>query len=99
MLTERSGTLYFVYVLKNPEGRLYIGFTNDLERRVCQHQEGKGGWTRGRGPWELAYFETFIDRAEAMQRERNLKHGKTNQELRKRFDKTYGRVGPSIRKD
>ena len=41
---ERSDTLYFVYVLKNPEGRLYIGFTSNLERRVSQHQEGEGGW-------------------------------------------------------
>ena len=82
--------LYFVYVLKNPEGRLYIGFTTDLDRRVRQHQEGNAGWTRCRGPWELVYFETFTDRSEAMRRERNLKRGKTNQELRMRFSKING---------
>ena len=79
--------LYFVYVLKNREDRLYIGFTTDLERRVRQHQEDKGGWTSKRGPWELVHYETFSDRPEAMRRERNLKRGKTNQELRMRFTK------------
>ena len=62
-----------------------MGFTVDLERRVGQHQTGEGGWTHSRGPWELVHFESFATRAEAMQRERNLKRGKTNQELRKRF--------------
>jgi putative endonuclease len=62
-----------------------VGFTTDLERRVRQHQEGEGGWTHGRGPWELVHFEGFTTRAEALHRERNLKRGKTNQELRERF--------------
>jgi len=76
---------YFVYVLRNPEGRLYIGFTIDLNKRLHQHQEDKGGWTCGRGPWELVHYETFTDRSEAMRRERKLKRGRTNQELRIRL--------------
>ena len=77
--------MYFVYVLQNAEGRLYIGFTSDLESRVRQHKEDEGGWTHGRGPWQLVYYEAFSDRSEAMRRERNLKHGKANQELHMRF--------------
>ncbi|MEK7353658.1 MAG: GIY-YIG nuclease family protein [Chloroflexota bacterium] len=76
---------YFVYVLRNPEGRLYVGFTTDLSRRILQHQNGEAGWTRGRGPWKLVYHETFTYRLEAMRRERNLKRGKTNQDLHIRF--------------
>jgi len=83
-----EAALYFVYVLQNSEGRLYIGLTTDLERRVQEHQENKGGWTSGRGPWKLIYYESFSDRSEAMRRERNLKRGRANQELRKRFDMT-----------
>ena len=78
-------TSYFVYVMRNPQGRLYVGFTTDLERRVGQHQAGEGGWTHSRGPWELVHFETFTRRAEALRRERDLKRGRTNQELRERF--------------
>jgi putative endonuclease len=74
--------IFFVYVLKNSDGRLYIGFTTDLERRVSQHQEDKGGWTKGRGPWKLVHHETFTERKEALNRERNLKRGKANRELR-----------------
>ena len=74
--------MYFVYVLQNSEGQLYIGFTTDLERRLRQHQEDEGSWTRKRGPWKLVHSETFSDRAEAMKRERRLKSGKPNQELR-----------------
>ena len=76
---------YFVYVLRNREGTLYIGSTADLETRVLRHQEGKAGWTHSRGPWDLVEVETFLSRSEAMRRERYLKTGKANQELRARF--------------
>ena len=78
-------TQYFVYVLRNRDGRLYIGFTTDLDTRVRQHQAGDGGWTHTRGPWELVYQEVFHDRAEAMKRERSLKRGRANASLRERF--------------
>ena len=81
--------------MQNPEGQLYVGFTTDLERRVRQHQEGEAGWTSGRGPWELVHYEAFTDRSEAIRRERNLKRGRTNQELRKRFSDKNSRAGPS----
>jgi putative endonuclease len=84
-ISSMETTLYFVYVLRNSKGQLYIGFTNDLEKRVLQHQQDEGGWTRKRGPWELVYYETYTDQAEAIRRERNLKSGRANQELRKRF--------------
>ena len=79
--------MFFVYVLRNPQGRLYVGFTQDLKRRVRQHQENEGGWTRGKGLWELVHHEAFTDRSEALRREKNLKRGKQSQELRERFGK------------
>lgn len=77
--------MYYVYVLRNTSGQLYIGFTSDLNRRVSQHQQGEGGWTRSRGPWELVHYEIFEDRVEALKREKNLKRGRTNKELRGKF--------------
>ena len=76
-----------MYVLRNPEGRLYIGFTTDLSRRVQQHQDDEGGWTKGKGPWELVHEEEFVDGALAMRRERALKSGSANEELHRRFDR------------
>ena len=87
--------MYFVYVLRNAEGRLYVGVTSDLEKRVRRHQEGEAGWTRSRGPWTLVYHEAYADRSEALRRERNLKGGRANQELRGRFAGSWPAVSPS----
>src|SRR2546426_656575 len=74
-----------VYVLRNPQGRLYIGQTRNLERRLAQHESGEARWTKTRGPWQLVLKEVYPSRAEAMRRERALKSGRLNQELRNRF--------------
>jgi putative endonuclease len=86
---------FYVYVLQNPNGQLYIGYTTDLEKRTHRHQNGKAGWTRNRGPWELVHYETFSNRAEAMRFERHIKSGRTNQKLRNHLMKNNGRAGPS----
>ncbi len=49
---------YRAYVLRNPEGRRYIGVTDDVNRRLVQHNQGVSKWTRGRGPWSLEWFST-----------------------------------------
>ena len=93
---EPSGTVHVVYVLRNPAGRLYIGYTTDLERRLAQHASDEGGWTRGRGPWELVHHEVFPSRLEALRRERSLKRGRQHQELRAQLARELdGRAGPS----
>jgi putative endonuclease len=74
--------MFYAYVLENPEKRLYIGSTENLERRVKQHQEGSARWSSLYGSWELAYSETFLTCSEAKKRERMLKSGKANQNLR-----------------
>ena len=64
----------YVYIIKCRDGSLYTGWTNDLKRRFENHCEGKGAkYTRGRGPLELVYFETFEDKKEAMRREYAIK--------------------------
>jgi putative endonuclease len=75
--------MFYVYVLKNPEERLYIGSTENLEKRVKRHQDGGVQWTSSHGPWQLVYSETFSSRSEAIHREKVLKSGKANQDLRK----------------
>ena len=68
----------FVYILQNAEGRYYIGQTDDLERRVEQHNapQGKehlGKYTHRNGPWRLVAWEGYESRGEAMVREKGLK--------------------------
>jgi putative endonuclease len=66
---------YFVYVLTNkPRGVLYIGVTNDLERRVYQHREGTGSaFCRKYNLDRLVYAAEFGDVNEAIAAEKRLK--------------------------
>ena len=53
---------------------LYCGWTNQLDKRLKAHNEGKGAkYTRGRRPVSLAYYEMFETKEEAMQREAAIK--------------------------
>jgi predicted GIY-YIG superfamily endonuclease len=65
--------MFHVYVLENSKGRLYIGHTEDLDRRLHQHNspEGKehlGKYTHRNGPWSLVGSESYATRSEAMRR-------------------------------
>jgi predicted GIY-YIG superfamily endonuclease len=63
-----------VYVLECRDGTLYTGASNDLERRVRQHNQGRAArYTRGRGPVRLVYREACDGRAQALRREAALK--------------------------
>lgn len=63
-----------VYILECADGSLYTGITNDLPRRLGQHESGQGAkYTKGRGPFRLAYSEACENRSIASKRERELK--------------------------
>ncbi|MBE6047241.1 MAG: GIY-YIG nuclease family protein [Clostridium sp.] len=64
----------YVYIIKCGDGSLYTGWTNNLKKRFENHCNGKGAkYTKGRGPLELVYFETFEDKRDAMRREFAIK--------------------------
>lgn len=63
-----------VYMLRCADGSLYVGATNDVQRRFSQHSTGKGArYTRGRGPLALVYVEPCADRSSALRREAAIK--------------------------
>ncbi len=63
-----------VYMLECADKSLYTGITNDLDRRMAEHEAGKGAkYTKGRGPFRLVYSETCQGRAEASRRETAIK--------------------------
>ena len=65
---------FFIYILTNPSRTLYIGMTNDLERRVGEHREGKvPGFARRYGLKRLVYYERFPTAMAAIEREKQLK--------------------------
>jgi len=73
--------MYFIYILQNPQGRLYIGQTSDLQLRLRRHNEDKVFSTKGRGPWQLIHSESFATRSAAMTQERRLKALKNKKAL------------------
>lgn len=67
--------MYYVYILKCSDDSLYVGSTNDLERRVLQHNNSKKGahYTKIRRPVTLLYSEEFPLLKEARKREAEIK--------------------------
>lgn len=64
----------YAYILICADGSLYTGWTNDIEKRLRMHNEGRGAkYTRGRRPVELFYTERFSTKEEAMSRESEIK--------------------------
>jgi putative endonuclease len=73
MVNPRTN-LYYVYILKSKkDNNLYIGSTNDLERRIDEHNKGLVFSTKSRSPLELIYYEAYKSESDARQREKNLK--------------------------
>ncbi|MET0240551.1 MAG: TrmH family RNA methyltransferase [Sphingobium sp.] len=65
---------FWVYILRCADGTYYTGHTDDLERRVAEHHAGTlPGYTHDRRPVELVFSETFTDRIDALERERQVK--------------------------
>ncbi|WP_286814160.1 MULTISPECIES: GIY-YIG nuclease family protein [unclassified Maribacter] len=68
--------MYYVYVLKSEvDGRLYKGMTNNLQKRIVEHNSGKNKSTKGYLPWVLVYKEEFKTSVEARAREKYFKSG------------------------
>jgi len=65
---------YFVYVLQSvKDSKFYTGFTQDLDKRLSEHNSGKVNSTKYRIPFELVYFEASKDIQDATHREKYLK--------------------------
>jgi len=84
---------YYVYVLYSHKlNKKYIGFTNDIKKRISEHNSGKSHFTSKGTPWKLIYLQTFISKTDAMNEERFLKTGKGRERLSLLLPNTDGRV-------
>src|SRR6266542_2283712 len=70
---RRMPATYRVYVLQNREGRFYIGLTDDVARRIEQHNAEQSRWTKGRGPWSIAWQSGMLSLSDARKLENRLK--------------------------
>ncbi|MDR3546926.1 MAG: GIY-YIG nuclease family protein [Candidatus Pacebacteria bacterium] len=74
---------YFLYILECADTTLYTGSTNDLERRLQQHNHSKRGarYTKARRPVRLLYTEEFPTRGDALRRESEIKSWRRGEKL------------------
>ena len=64
----------YTYILECKDGTYYTGWTNNLDKRLKDHNEGKGAkYTKARLPVSLIYYEEFQAKEEAMSREYAIK--------------------------
>ena len=82
---RKFGAMHWAYILENAAGRFYTGQTDDLSRRLQNHNRTDkivGKFTRKNGPWKLVWSEPHETRAAAMARERQIKAMKSSRWIR-----------------
>ncbi len=73
---------YHVYILASRSRNLYVGVTNDLQRRMIEHRQGLvPGFTTRYRIFRLVYFEEFADIRDAIAREREIKAWRRERKL------------------
>jgi putative endonuclease len=81
--------MYYVYILYSETlEKKYIGMTDDLKRRVEEHNRGKSIFTRTGDKWKLIYYEAFLNKTDARREELFLKSGKGRERLKFLFQET-----------
>ena len=82
--------MYKVYVLRSKVAKKsYVGFTDNLDRRLIEHNSGKGFYTSRFAPWEIIHTEEYDSLEEAKEREKFLKTTSGRRFLKKIFDIIY----------
>ncbi len=77
---------HITYVLQSKNnGRRYTGYTNDLRKRLREHNELKSSYTKYRGPYECIYYEACRNERDAKAREKYLKTGMGKRYLNNRL--------------
>lgn len=80
--------VYYVYVLENDDDETwYIGYTEDIDRRIKEHNTSSGGRTTRikDGDWEVIYYEAYPNKQDAIGREEFLKSGSGRRFLKKQL--------------
>jgi len=65
--------MFYMYILKNKHGKLYIGYSSDLAKRLKEHNSGFVKSTKPYMPYQCVYYEAYRSKHDAVIREHNLK--------------------------
>jgi len=78
--------MFYVYLIKDNDSKIYIGYTSDLNRRINEHLDSKVYTTKRMKNPKLFYYEAYVDKESARERERKLKqYGSSYHGLLKRL--------------
>lgn len=80
--------MQYVYLLQLKGGIIYTGRSDDLKRRIAEHQNGKVASTKYKLPATLIYYEAYANKKDAIARELYLKTGDGRKEVRKQLNNT-----------
>ena len=89
--------MHYVYILQSlKQNIIYVGYTSNLKQRVDSHNNSNSSndFTYRNRPWKLVYYESYLDKQDAIDRENNLKnYGKGLVLLKKRISRSLGCAG------
>ncbi len=78
--------MYFIYILQSlKDSRTYVGYSDNVERRLAEHNSGRAKATKNRRPFKLLFTEEFETSAEAKKREKYWKSGGGRRKLKQYF--------------
>jgi len=82
--------MFYTYILESEKnGELYVGFTEDLKKRVKEHNQGVNASTKRYIPWKLIYYEASLNKKDARRREKYLKSTQGTRLLRRRIKEYF----------
>lgn len=86
--------MYYTYLMRSEKDmKWYTGSTQNLRKRVAEHNAGKTISTKDRRPFELIYYEASIDQQDALAREKYLKSGTGKRYLKNRLKRFLSLTG------
>jgi len=86
--------MFYTYVLKSEkDSRFYTGSTNDLQKRLSEYNSGRVTSTKGRGSFELIYYEASLNEQDARAREKYLKTGMGKRYIKNRLKRFLSLTG------
>ncbi len=91
-----SMVFFYTYVLLSlKDDKYYVGYTDDLKRRIEEHNSGKNFSTKSRRPFKLIHYEACLDENDAKQREQYFKNTVGRRFLSKRL-RNYRKFQPIL---